>query len=204
MSLSLEDVKGSQYSLEQIEAGLTAMAIWHGNSRQASRVLGEAGIEVPPTTLILWKNTHTERYAELTEQIVPQVREKLAQQFEVIGMRSAELTLDTLEQFSDEVKNLPARDLAGAIRNLSTAGAIGVDKASLLRGMPTEIRKTENVSDLVERVQQTEKALREKYPSLFVESTAEEIPDAEVVESEPEGRAERQLPRAPLSVNAQD
>lgn len=194
----------TSYTLEQREAGLTALAIWHGNSRQASRTLKEQGLDIPHQTLQDWKRAHAERLAELTEQIVPQVREKLAQQFEVIGMRSAELTLKSLDKYDEKLDGLEARDLAGAIRNIGTTGAIGVDKASLLRGMPTEIRKTENVSDLVERVQQTEKALRERYPSLFVDSTAEEIPEAEVVEQQPEGPAERQLSRVDTDANAQD
>lgn len=185
MALSLEDVRRSTYSLEQVEAGLAALAIWHGNTRQAARVLKEQGIEIPRTTLQEWKKGYAERLNELTEQIVPQVREKLAQQFELIGMRSAELTLETLDEYGDKLKDLDARDLAGAIRNVSTAGAIGIDKASLLRGMPTEIRKTENVGDLVERVQQTERALRDRFPNLFVEGTAEEIPTAELVEESP-------------------
>lgn len=168
MALSLEDIRGSQYPLDHIEAGLAAMAIWHGNSRQASRVLKEQGVEVPPNTLIEWKNRYTERYAELTEQIVPQVREKLAQQFEAIGMRSAELTLQSLDQYGEKLDKLEARDLAGAIRNISTAGAIGVDKASLLRGLPTEIRRSENAEDIIKRLQQ-------KHPGMFVEGTAEEI-----------------------------
>lgn len=202
MPLTIEDIGRSQYSVEQIEAGLAAMAIWHGNSRQASRVLKEADYEIPPNTLIDWKNRYPERFAELTEQIVPQVRERLAQTFEVVAMRSAELTLDTLDEFGTKLHQLEPRDLAGAIRNLSTTGAIGVDKASLLRGLPTEIRKTENATDFLERAQQAEAALRAKFPTLFVEGTAEEIrPELQEGEAPAEG-AERQQSRASSDSNA--
>lgn len=176
--LSLEDIRHSQYPLETIEAGLAAMAIWHGNATQAARVLKEQDIEVPTRTLLNWKNTYTERYTELTEQIVPQVREKLAQQFEVIGLRSAELTLETLDQYGEKLGQLDPRDLAGAVRNISTAGAIGIDKASLLRGLPTEIRQTDSAEDILKR-------LAQKHPGMFVEGTAEEIPTAELVEGKP-------------------
>lgn len=111
------------YTLEEREAGLAALAIWHGNSQQAARVLKEQGTEIPARTLLNWKAAHPQRYAELQEQIVPRVREKLAQQFEVIGLRSAELTLKSLDEYDDKLGQLDAKDLASAIRNISTAGA---------------------------------------------------------------------------------
>lgn len=183
------------YSLEEVEAGLSALAIWHGNGRQAARVLKEQGLEIPERTLYDWRKTHADRLAELQEQIVPKVREKLAQQFEVIGMRSAELTLKSLEKYDDKLDGLEARDLAGAIRNISTTGAIGVDKASLLRGLPTEIRQTDSAEDILKR-------LAQKHPGMFVEGTAEEIREAEVVSESPNGVAERQLSRAHTQANA--
>lgn len=179
MALGLEDVKRSQYSLEDIEAGLAAMAIWHGNANQAHRVLKEQGREIPTRTLLNWRHAYPERYQELGEQVVPQVREKLAQLFEVAGMRGAEITIDTMELFAKEAKELPARDLAGAIRNISTAAAISVDKSSLLRGLPTEIRQTDSAEDILKR-------LAQKHPGMFVESTAEEIHTAELVEGSPD------------------
>jgi hypothetical protein len=163
------------YTLEEIETGLVELAIWHGNSRQASRTLSDRGITIPYTTLDGWKKSHADRMAELQAQIVPQVREKLAQQYEVIGMRAGELTLASMERLSDELGEIPVRDLAGAIRNLSTTGAIGIDKASLLRGMPTEIRQTDSAEDILKR-------LAQKHPGMFVNGSAEEIHEAEVVE----------------------
>lgn len=197
MPLTLEDIGRSTYSVEQIETGLAAMAIWHGNRRQAARVLREAGTEIPESTLKEWVKAYPERYAELQAEIVPRVREKLAQQFEVIGLRSAEITLKSLDRFDDQLHELPARDLAGAIRNLSTAGAIGVDKASLLRGLPTEIRQNDSAEDVMKRLQA-------KHPGMFIEGSAEEMTEAEVVGSSPEGDATRQLSRPSAPANAPD
>lgn len=173
------------YTLEEVETGLVELAIWHGNVRQAERTLTERGLRIPFTTLQTWKTSHAERLAELQAQIVPKVRAKLAEQYEVIGMRAAELTLDSMDRLGDELKEIPARDLAAAIRNLSTTGAIGIDKASLLRGLPTEIRQTDSAEDILKRLQQ-------KHPSMFVDSTAEEIPTAEVVEASPDRDAVRE------------
>jgi hypothetical protein len=170
------------YNLEEIELGLSELAIWFGNSRQASRTLADKGIEIPRSTLEGWQRQHPERYAELQEQVVPIVRERLAQLFETSAMRSVELTLKGLDRMDEEFGEIPARDLAGAIRNISTAGAIGIDKASLLRGLPTEIRQTDSAEDILKR-------LAQKHPGMFVEGSAEEIPEAEVVEEKaPKGR----------------
>ena len=193
--LSAEETRRSSYSVEQIEAGLAAMAMWHGNSRQASRVLKEAGLEIPHTTLVEWPKAYPERFQELREQVVPQVREKLAQMFEVAGMRGAELTIKTMEQFAEKADTLDTRDLPGAIRNISTAAAISVDKSSLLRGLPTEIRQNDSAEDVLKRLQA-------KHPGMFVEGSAEEIPSVEVVGSSPQGAAQRQLPRSSPDVNA--
>jgi hypothetical protein len=167
------------YTLEQIEAGLTELAIWHGNVRQAERTLAERGLEIPKSTLQDWKTIHADRLAELQEQIVPQVRAKLAEVHEVISMRAGELTLKGLDRFGDELSKLEARDLAAAIRNISTTGAIAVDKASLLRGMPTEIRQTDSAEEILKRLEQ-------KHPGMFVSKQADaDIPEAEVVEEKP-------------------
>jgi hypothetical protein len=166
------------YNLEEIETGLAELAIWHGNAVQAARALKERGAEIPRTTLQEWKRSHADRLAELEAQIVPQVREKLAQQYEVIGMRAGELTLASMERLGDELGEIPIRDLAGTIRNLTTSGAIGIDKASLLRGMPTEIRQTDSAEEILKR-------LAQKHPGMFVDgTTADEQPriqEAEIV-----------------------
>lgn len=177
------------YNAEEVEAGLMELACWHGNTRQASRTTG-----IPQQTLQDWKTRHADRLEALEAQIVPRIREKLAAQYEQIATRSAEIALEGLDQFATEMPSLPVKELAGAIRNITTSGAIGVDKASLMRGLPTEIRETRNADDIL-------KTLSQKFPGMFVEGSAEEM-SQEIAEGQPaEGSAERELPRVNTDAN---
>ena len=48
-----------------------------------------------------------------------------------------------------QAPQLSPRDTAGAIRNVIVAKAVNIDKASLIRGRPTEIRATADITDLL-------------------------------------------------------
>lgn len=187
--------RSSHYTTEEIEAGLLELACWHGNVKQAARCLNERGLEIPRTTLQGWKKSHAERYEAIQAEVVPRVRDRLAQQYEAIAQRSAELALEGLDQFGEQMTELPIKELAGAIRNISTSGAIGVDKASLLRGLPTEIRQTDSAEEVLKR-------LAQKHPQMFVDVTAEEIPEVDAVEESPAEGAGRQLSRQSSATNA--
>src|SRR5436190_826121 len=67
------------YSPEQIERGLFALAIC-GNAAEAGRQLAATGQRVPQATLQTWKTKHAERYREITNQHVKQIREVFAQE----------------------------------------------------------------------------------------------------------------------------
>jgi Mrp family chromosome partitioning ATPase len=53
------------YSLDDITAGLAELARQGGNARRASRSLGDAGRDVPESTLRRWRNSHADIYAEM-------------------------------------------------------------------------------------------------------------------------------------------
>jgi hypothetical protein len=157
------------YKRLEVEAGLVALALWHGNARQASRTLAEQNIEIPASTLQEWKRSKADQLAELERTVVPQVRAQLAKQYEVVAMRSAEIAVDGLDRLADELHDVPIKDLGKTIQGITTAGAISVDKASLLRGLPTEIHETRSADDIL-------KGLADRYPGLItIEGTAEEV-----------------------------
>lgn len=165
----------SHYSAEEIEAGLTALACWRGNSRRASAELAERGIRIPWRTLYDWRRMHAERLAELEEQVLPQIRQRLAREQEAIATQAARATLKLIQRVEQKADKLEPRDLATAVRNMEVTSATAIDKHSILHGLPTEIRQTDNAEDILKR-------LAQKHPGMFIEGTAEEIPTAELVE----------------------
>jgi hypothetical protein len=89
----------------------------------------------------------------------------------------------------EQAGDLAPRDTAGAIRNVSVAKAVNIDKASVIRGRPTEIAAEADVTELLRAlnsfggVVKVNPVLLGEEPE--IESTAEEEPDAsEVVISE--------------------
>lgn len=184
-------VQKSSYNTEQVEAGLVALASWRGNSRRASADLAERGITIPWRTLHDWRRTHSDRLAELEEQILPEIRKRLAREQEAIATEAARVTLKLIEKAAEKADKIEPRDLPGAIRNLEVTSATAIDKHSVLHGLPSEIRQTDSAEEILKR-------LAQKHPSMFVETTAEEITDAEVVEEKaPKGRAVAAITHAP-------
>lgn len=172
------------YNTEEVEAGLIALAGWRGNARRASAELAERGIRIPWRTLYDWRRTHADRLEELEQQVLPQIRARLARDQEAIASQAARATLKLIQRVEQKADQIEPRDLPGAVRNMEVTSATAIDKHSILHGLPSEIRQTDSAEDILKR-------LASKHPSMFIDSTAEEIPDAEVVEESPEEDAAR-------------
>jgi hypothetical protein len=163
------------YDLKTVEAGLLALASWRGSPTNASRTLAEQGIKIPKETLQTWKKVHAARYHEIEAEILPHIRQALAAHQELIARRASEVALDMIELTATQMKEIPARDLPSAVRNMEVTAATATDKHSILHGLPSEIRQTDSAEDILKRLEQ-------KHPGMFVNSTAEEITEAKVVE----------------------
>ena len=167
-----------KYDTEQIERGLQQLALCDGNAAMAHRRLQALGQPtIPRTTLTGWLTSHADRYAEIQREIVPLIREGIARQNEALIIREGEIEGKLVERLDKRLEGepdaIPARDLPGAVRNLAVARGVNTDKASTLRGQPTEI--TEHRRDFVE----IQRALEAKGISVeIVEGTAKELPPA--------------------------
>jgi hypothetical protein len=127
------------YDSETVERGLAELALWERNARAASRSLERQGIGIPHQTLAYWKARHAERLAEIEATKMPAIRQRMAEDAEHSAIRLAQLQRDLTEQLAEKRDDLSAKETASALQQVTTAKAIDVDKASLLRGMPTEI-----------------------------------------------------------------
>jgi hypothetical protein len=120
---------------------------------------------------------------------MPGIYDRIAEDSERIVQDLAELEAQLVDQLREQAGDLAPRDTAGAIRNVSVAKAVNIDKASVIRGRPTEIAAEADVTELLRAlnsfggVVKVNPVLLGEEPE--IESTAEEEPDAsEVVISE--------------------
>jgi hypothetical protein len=68
---------------QEIERGLLVVAELGGEYRKASEALKADGIGISAKTLEKWVNhIHTERYAEVRAQVLPQIREQAREKHE--------------------------------------------------------------------------------------------------------------------------
>lgn len=131
------------YSTADIERALIEVAACNGNVRQAEANLGADpdARAVPKSTLHEWKTQlHAERYAAIRAKQLPKIREQAADQHMALAQRSMEVEADLLALLAEKRAELPARDLAGAVRNVAVGSAVHTEKAQLLNDQPTERR----------------------------------------------------------------
>ncbi len=161
----------SNYTAPRIEEGLRALAMVSGNCEKASRLTG-----IPPKTLRNWRNDqHTERYAAIQAELQPTILADIAEHSEQLARRAAELEGELIEDLAANKGKLTPNETAGALRNVSTAKAINVDKALLLRGRPTSITATADVTELL-------KGLSSRFGAVV--STASELMPAQSRQAE--------------------
>jgi hypothetical protein len=167
-------IRKPRYSAQDIERTLMYVALY-GSQVKAHTALEEHGHKPPcPQTVSNWTREHADKLAELERDIVPKRRELMARIHERDALTQAEIVQKLNERLLQNVENVAVRDLAGAINRIDTSRAINVDKAALLRGMPTTITQHTSAEDILKRLAAQGLAV--------IEGTAEEITDTPALE----------------------
>jgi hypothetical protein len=157
---------------EELTTALTVLAYCRGNSRKAAALLRTQGITVSQQTLAKWRaGLHADRYRELYHRLLPDIERIAAQRTEEIAESQAELEELLTERARKEYRDIPARDLPGAIRNTAVAKAVNIDKSLLMRGRPTQITSNLQAEPLLRKLQ--------AIGLMTVDSTAEELDESE-------------------------
>jgi hypothetical protein len=87
-----------------------------------------------------WARTRPEQYEEVVREILPRVNEVVAADCISVARLAADAEVETLKRYHEVLPQLPARDVPGALRNVSTTKGINIQRARELRGEPTVIR----------------------------------------------------------------
>lgn len=164
----------TDYTAEDVERALLALAFANGNASAANRSLEQQGHPVPVSTIQLWGEREAERYAKIRDDLVPRIHANLAQDSEDLARKALHAAANTIDDYETarEEKNLKAANaLSSMARNIATVSGISLDKVAPLRQRPSQIIEHRTP-------EQNMKRLAVLVPGLIVESTAEEITDA--------------------------
>jgi hypothetical protein len=124
----------NDYTDEEIERGLVAVALFSGSSRRAARALTQQGLKIPRETLRSWAETvHTDRYMKLRREMLPELKARLAEQHEDLARRQMEVASRLTDRLEREAGELPIRDVSTAQRNLDVGSGIHTQRAGELR-----------------------------------------------------------------------
>jgi hypothetical protein len=144
---------------------LLAVAAFNGNTRRASEFLAGDDLVIPHQTLWNWaNNVHLARYEDIRAERLPRVQAAAAERHMELMDQNMNLEAKLLEDLDGKRHELAARDISTAARNAAVGTGVHTDKAQLLNGQPTEIRKHRDAAELL-------RALKEKAPGLFIEGT---------------------------------
>jgi hypothetical protein len=128
------------YTAEQVELGLLAVAYANGNTRKAARELKTANVKVPPRTLWDWsRKSRLEDYERVRRKVLPKIQQRAAEQHMGIAEAGMEVQEKMLTRLGKESGNLEIKDVSTASRNLAVTVGIHAEKAQLLAGEPTQI-----------------------------------------------------------------
>lgn len=167
-----------RYTDAEKKRALAEVALAGGNVRRAATALKKQGTLIPRRTIQAWKTNEPELYAEVMQDVLPQVNAGIADEL-TEGIR---LELDAHrkgakrlgKEIGDPDKIAP-RELSKAVRDTAVSGAVLMDKHQLLTGQPTE-RRAHDPNELESIVRR----LNEIAPQLFRDPAP--VVDAEVVE----------------------
>lgn len=157
-----------------IERALIALAATNGSPTKASALLAEGGVRVDKSSIREWKRKYPDRYTALRAEVLPAVRTQAADEHMELAAMQMEVNRKIVRRMSDEVDELPVKELPGASRNMSVSSGVETDKAQLLNDQPTS-RVAHNLPGVL-------KELKEMGIEFGVEAVVE---DAEVVEEMP-------------------
>lgn len=141
----LEKTTG-KYSPEEVERGLQAMVAL-ASAPKAAQATG-----IPARTLQDWKaKRYRTRYLEIRNEVAPQIQAEMAAEAEDLARRYAQLEHNTIDDIERDWDNLKTIDKMAAARSWTVSRGISIDKANILRGLPTQ-RIEHSIDDTTARL----------------------------------------------------
>jgi hypothetical protein len=180
-------MSSAKYTDGQIERALKALVLADGNIKLAQRRLDSDGLHIPERTLREWRTTHSARIAALTEQR-HWVAQGLAEDYESIASEITSMAHKMLGEMDkrDDWQDMNIASLGKSLQSLITSGAIATDKAQLLRGLPTAITESRDLSSLLKLLDSPKFKGVVAVNQDLIDSTATEVTEQPAITEESE------------------
>ena len=167
------------YTDQEINAGLTAMAICSGHRDRAHALLEEQEIRIPASTLSEWcRKTKLALYERTRQEVAPMLKAQMADMHQELAQTAGDLEREAVSRLRDRMKadEVETKDLHGIARTAAIATGIHGEKHLLYSGQPTQIVQR----DATEVLRELETL---GYRPELIEGTAEEMTVATADES---------------------
>lgn len=128
------------YSLEDKERGLAATVLAAGSTENASKGLRLQGLDVPESTLRLWRDEMPDRYEEIQAELSTRVAERVAAGSEELALLSIDIERVLAGRLLETYESLRPAEAAVALRNVTASKVQQFQGISNpIRGRPNQI-----------------------------------------------------------------
>ena len=155
----------------EIESALIALARNSGNIRRTAREIG-----MPHGSLARWRRHYAERYAEIQQQVIPEIRARVAERQAEIAEELVDAEQKALRETVASLPELDHRDKANALRSISTSKGITLQHLNAYQAPPAD-PNAGSVSEVFDKLAKHGLLVKP------VEAEAEDVTDAQVVEA---------------------
>ena len=162
--------RGKRFTPDEIKLALEVYAAVGENAGRAKRVLAKYGFEIHANTLREWSRRYQAEFEQIVFEARRQIDAHVVAQARSIVLEAGELEMKLVDNLRRDAEEGRIRDHAQALKSLTTAKAINIDKVAVYEGRPTQITEHRTVDENL-------RALRDL--GRLVESTAEEVPELE-------------------------
>ena len=135
------------YNEDEIERGLTALALAGNNSTQAGEQCG-----IPDRTLRDWRQQYPERYSEIRAGRVADIDRELMHEYKALARDAQIAAAKAVALEQERLEAGEVRDAASSARNLTITSATATDKSLLLDDRPTQITEHRTSDQAIEEL----------------------------------------------------
>lgn len=172
----LEPIKATDYTEEQVDTGLLALALAGGSITQAIKDLHAGGIKVSPSGLNRWRDSYPNRYRfHLTENASKTEGRAVSGYLEIQHL-AQETAKAAIEKAADELRKGNVRDPSSVARNMMVAAGVANTHMMNLQGRPQIIMEHRRPENIVARLK--ELGLSFDAESTAVEASPSDAPSA--------------------------
>jgi hypothetical protein len=137
------------YTFDQIDKGLTALALCSGVTSKAIEMAKADGFEVTRDQLNNYKRTYPDRYTRIMQEVTARHEEDMAEGTVRMAKAYESTEQRLLEKLDSQVDELSPKDTAGALRNVAVSKAVNIDKHQQLTGRTSMPEDTRNANEIL-------------------------------------------------------